>query len=68
MLFRRSGSPRFHRGGFDFHSLAAVAAQEMVMVASDCTAAVNGLAFTVAEHINKSLIGEGLQNAVRRSQ
>ena len=61
------GSPRgpgLDRGRLDFNSLAAAAAQQVVMMAGDGAAPVHCLAVRIPEDVHQTLISEGLQDPV----
>ncbi len=62
------GGPGFHGGRLHLHGLAAVPAQQVVVVPGDGAPAVDGLAFAVAEHVHQALVGEGLQDPVGGGQ
>ncbi|MNY57531.1 hypothetical protein D3C86_1937530 [compost metagenome] len=68
MFRRRSCCPGLDGGRLHFNGLAAVAAQQVVVVPGDVAASVNRFAFTVAEDINESVVSQRLKDAVRGGQ
>lgn len=61
-------SPRLYGRGFDFNRFSAVPAQQVVVVCGHRTATVDSLAVSVAQHVDKALIREGLQDPVRSGE
>ena len=64
MLLCDPGGPGLNGRRFHFNRLAAVAAQQVMVVPGDGAAPVDGLAVGVAEDVNQSVLGQRLQNPV----
>ena len=68
MLTAQTGSPALNSRSFHLNSLAAVTANQMVVVMLSLTAAVQNLTVSTTENINLLLVSHGLQDPVGSSQ
>jgi len=68
VLTAQPGGPALHGRSFHLNSLAAVTANQMVVVMLSLAPAVQNLTISTTENINLLLISHGLQNPVGSSQ
>ena len=68
MLTAQTGSPALNSRSFHLNSLAAVTANQMVVMVLSLAPAVQNLTISTTENINLLLISHGLQNPVGSSQ